>query len=376
MRLTVKGGTQRIDTLHHDQLGSVIGISNPSGQSAETRAYHPFGKVAVSTITDLTLTAEDKGFIGERYDADAGLQYLNARYFDPELGMFIQPDWLAVTDAGVGTNRYAYANNDPVNKFYPNGNFFGTFIAAFLGAVLAGTEAGIVLAGLAKVSAIMGGFQTANVLAYGADTGQVIASFVINFAASQAGAFLGGQFVGAKGLNGDLANNGMGGGAGGEVVSQNLDGSISTGPGAGNPSGGGLIESISLGVKFGARLIGGTIGLSVTPSTMGDGTLKQPLYHRLDTSGVGERALVAKTKLVYGRAARMSAGGGVEVRAYPGPAPVGNPLAYTFTTPLQPLVKYGFIGGQTIPRQVIWTEAQGAFWVDHKTLAIPAELVP
>jgi len=28
---------------------------------------------------------------GERHDRDAGLLYLNARYMDPELGMFLQP---------------------------------------------------------------------------------------------------------------------------------------------------------------------------------------------------------------------------------------------------------------------------------------------
>jgi hypothetical protein len=52
----------------------------------------------------------------------AGLHYLNARYYDPELAMFIQPDWFEVTRAGVGTNRYAYSGNDPVNLRDPGGN--------------------------------------------------------------------------------------------------------------------------------------------------------------------------------------------------------------------------------------------------------------
>ncbi len=50
------------------------------------------------------------------------MQYLNARYYDPELGRFIQPDWFEVTQAGVGTNRYAYSGNDPVNLTDPGGN--------------------------------------------------------------------------------------------------------------------------------------------------------------------------------------------------------------------------------------------------------------
>jgi len=38
--------------------------------------------------------------------------------------MFIQPDWLDPNEPGVGTNRYAYSGNDPVNKLDPNGNNF------------------------------------------------------------------------------------------------------------------------------------------------------------------------------------------------------------------------------------------------------------
>lgn len=58
---------------------------------------------------------EDIGYTGERKDTAAGLQYLNARYYDTALKIFTQPDWLDPNLPGVGTNRYAYAGNDPVN---------------------------------------------------------------------------------------------------------------------------------------------------------------------------------------------------------------------------------------------------------------------
>ena len=38
--------------------------------------------------------------------------------------MFIQPDWFEVTEPGVGTNRYSYSANDPINKMDPGGNGF------------------------------------------------------------------------------------------------------------------------------------------------------------------------------------------------------------------------------------------------------------
>lgn len=83
--------------------------------------YRPFGEKLANDKPDL-LTQEDTGFVGERYDAGAGLQYLNARYYDPALGLFLQPDWFEVTQKGVGTNRYSYAFNDPVNLRDPGGD--------------------------------------------------------------------------------------------------------------------------------------------------------------------------------------------------------------------------------------------------------------
>ncbi|WP_282097467.1 polymorphic toxin type 10 domain-containing protein [Pannonibacter phragmitetus] len=65
---------------------------------------------------------ESKGWIGERDDPETGLTYLNARYYDPILARFISPDWFDPTQPGVGTNRYAYAANNPVAYKDPSGN--------------------------------------------------------------------------------------------------------------------------------------------------------------------------------------------------------------------------------------------------------------
>ena len=112
--------TTRVNALHADGLGSVRAVTDGAGQAVELTTYRPFSE-ELALAQPLT-QPETKGFIGERFDEAAGLQYLNARYYDPRLGMFLQPDWWEVTKEGVGTNRYAYAFNDPVNGRDPGGH--------------------------------------------------------------------------------------------------------------------------------------------------------------------------------------------------------------------------------------------------------------
>ena len=106
--------------LFTDAQGSVRAVTNGSGAKAQRSVFRPYGEEVTQTF-DIALANETKGFIGQRYDADAGLLYLNARYYDPKLGLFLQPDWWEVTKPSVGTNRYAYSYNDPVNGSDPGG---------------------------------------------------------------------------------------------------------------------------------------------------------------------------------------------------------------------------------------------------------------
>lgn len=92
--------------LHRDALGYVRAITDAPGIKIESAIYKPFGE-QTEWLFPTQPAPEAKGWIGEHYDADAGLQYLNARYYDPILGMFIQPDWFRVMQTGVGTNRSA-----------------------------------------------------------------------------------------------------------------------------------------------------------------------------------------------------------------------------------------------------------------------------
>ncbi len=134
--------------IFRDQLSSVRMVHGPRNAALTTSSdrdqsmrdertvYAPFGTgIAGSFDFDLTAEAENRSFIGQYYDRDAGLLYLNARYMDPRLGLFTSPDWFDPTIPGVGTNRYSYSFNDPVNLSDPGGNFVPLLIVG--GALLA-----------------------------------------------------------------------------------------------------------------------------------------------------------------------------------------------------------------------------------------------
>ena len=121
-RITDAGAAnEAVSYLHRDHLASVRLITNAAGVSEQSNSYTPFGDPDTAVLQP-TATPEEHSFIGERFDASTGLLFLNARYYDPDLGRFLQPDWWEVRQQGVGTNRYAYGFNDPVNLSDPNGN--------------------------------------------------------------------------------------------------------------------------------------------------------------------------------------------------------------------------------------------------------------
>ena len=75
--------------------------------------YKPFG----STIE----TPKDGvGYTGHKFDTDLGLNYMQARYYDPVIGRFYSNDPIGFRDI-YSFNRYAYANNNPYRYTDPTG---------------------------------------------------------------------------------------------------------------------------------------------------------------------------------------------------------------------------------------------------------------
>ncbi|NOY55274.1 MAG: RHS repeat-associated core domain-containing protein [Actinobacteria bacterium] len=99
-----------------DHLGSVVAAYRRSDGRVSRRFFLPYGQVRASDTMPT-----DRSFTGQHADA-TGLLYLHARYLDPTIGRFIQPDVLIPDVAAPQSlNRYSYVLDDPINHTDPTG---------------------------------------------------------------------------------------------------------------------------------------------------------------------------------------------------------------------------------------------------------------
>jgi len=99
---------------------TVLSVSNAQGTSQGHLWYDPHGSVLSST---LPVTLTDRLFTGQRLDNSTGLYYYNARYYDPHLGRFIQPDSLVPDPLNPQAwNRFSYVYNNPASYVDPGGH--------------------------------------------------------------------------------------------------------------------------------------------------------------------------------------------------------------------------------------------------------------
>lgn len=95
-----------------DHLGSTVALTNSSGNVVEQLTYDSFGNSTASSLTRYTYT-------GREFDADTGLYYYRARWYDPQVGRFISEDPIGFL--GGDFNLYAYVVNNPANFRDPTG---------------------------------------------------------------------------------------------------------------------------------------------------------------------------------------------------------------------------------------------------------------
>jgi RHS repeat-associated protein len=112
---------------HYDGRGSVTSLVNTADQTEAKYRYDAFGvpKPGLKIDTYENGFVNSYGYNGENYDKYTELQYLRARYYEPESGRFLTRDsYLGNVMNPLTLNRYAYTGNDPVMYKDPSGHIW------------------------------------------------------------------------------------------------------------------------------------------------------------------------------------------------------------------------------------------------------------
>lgn len=114
--VVVSAGAQAVTCIHTNALGSVVAESDANGKVIKRYDYEPYGAVVGGQVTD------GPGYAGHVSDAVTGLSYMQQRYYDPQLGVFLSVDPVVFdTKSGAKFNRCAYALNNPYKFTDPDG---------------------------------------------------------------------------------------------------------------------------------------------------------------------------------------------------------------------------------------------------------------
>jgi RHS repeat-associated protein len=115
-RTTASGANAGVEAYFTDRLGSVVDIQNwATGALVDHSSYTGYG---VRTDSNAGV-GDGYGYTGVWSDSNTGLQWNNARWYDPKQGRWISEDPIGF--AGGQSNLSQYVGNDPMNLTDPSG---------------------------------------------------------------------------------------------------------------------------------------------------------------------------------------------------------------------------------------------------------------
>ena len=236
----------------YNGLGDVVGLIDSSNKVVVRYQYNSWGKVTSSEDTSGVSLATLNPFCYRKYvyDSETGLYCLGSRYYDPEVGRFVNADDTDVIFAKpqeLGSkNLYAYCDNNPVAREDYAGEFpIPCIVGAVVGAAVSGFSYvltsggeidGVELAKSCLVGAISGALAPLDPMKWAIKPLVACAAVingintVINTEGDIGTRFLCGAFeAGATYISGVTANNWTGGKVVLETVSAKIIGNAAVG---------------------------------------------------------------------------------------------------------------------------------------------------
>lgn len=108
---------------HKDALGSVIALSDESGDVIQQYVYDAYGEIKIYNGENQEVTTSPiknpYTYTGREFDEETGFYYYRARYYDANTGRFLSQDPLSFR--GGGFNLYQYVLGNPINSTDPTG---------------------------------------------------------------------------------------------------------------------------------------------------------------------------------------------------------------------------------------------------------------
>jgi RHS repeat-associated protein len=113
LKFVVDGINNLVFFLFADHLGSTNVTSDPNGLMVSLSLYMAWGESRGGAGTTLT----DYAFTGQRSMGDlVGLIYYGARFYDPYINQWNQPDSIITTPYNpLDWNRYSYVRYNPLH---------------------------------------------------------------------------------------------------------------------------------------------------------------------------------------------------------------------------------------------------------------------
>lgn len=169
--LTDGGGNRKV------AQGNIIALLDNAGNIVVNYIYDAWGNHAVLDANGADITDPNHigvlnpfRYRGYFYDVETGLYYLQTRYYDPEIGRFLNMDDVSYADPEQfhGLNLYAYCANDPVNNVDPTGHkwwhwLLGAALVALTTVAMVATAGGAAVAIGASAAVTQGMMMTAGI---------------------------------------------------------------------------------------------------------------------------------------------------------------------------------------------------------------------